>query len=44
MPVSIRISLEKDGAGCVFGCIGGNGKGGGQVREVEDGLGEKEAF
>ena len=29
VPVSIRISLEKNGAGCVFGSVGGNGEGGG---------------
>ena len=28
VPVPIRISLERDGAGCVFRCIGGNGEGG----------------
>ena len=44
MPVSVRISLEKDGTGCVFGCVGGNGERGGQVGKMEDGFREEEAF
>ena len=44
MPIPIRISLEKDGTGCVLGCVGGNGERGGQVGEVENRFREEEAF
>ena len=29
MPVAVGIGLKEDGARCVFGCVGGNGEGGG---------------
>ena len=44
MPFPIGISLEKDGTGCVFGGIGGDGERSGQVGKVEDWFREEEAF
>ena len=44
MPVSIGISLEKDGARCGFRGIRSNGEGSGKVGEMEDRFGQEEAF
>ena len=44
MPVTVGVGLEEDGTGRVFGCIGGNGEGGGEIGEVEDGLCKEETF
>ena len=44
MPVTVGVGLEEDGAGRVFGCVGGDGEGGGEIGEVEDGFCEEEAF
>ena len=44
MPVAVGICLKEDGARRMFGGVRGDGKGGGEVREVKDGLGEEEAF
>ena len=44
MPVTIGVSLEEDGARCMFRGVRGNREGSGEVREVENGFGEKEAF
>ena len=44
MPVAVGVGLEENGAGCIFGCVSGNGEGGGEVREAEDGFCEEEAF
>ena len=44
MPISIRVGLKKDGTGCVFRSVSGDCKGGREVREMKDGLGEEEAF
>ena len=44
MPITVGVGLEKDGPGCVFGGIRGNGKRSGQVGEVKDGFREKEVF
>ena len=41
MPFAVGISLEEHGTRGEFGCIGGNGKGGREVREVENGFGQK---
>ena len=42
MPITIGVSLEKDGAGGVFGGVGGNGKWFQEVREMEDGTQQEE--
>ena len=34
MPFTVRVGLEKDGAGSVFGGIGGDSEGCSEVREV----------
>ena len=44
MPVAVEVSLEEDGAGCVFGGISGDGERSGQIGKVEDGFREEEAF
>ena len=44
MPVSIGISLKEDSTGRIFGSVGGNCEGGGEVRRVKDRLQEEEAF
>ena len=44
VPISVGISLEKDGAGRVFGGVGGDGEGSGEIREVKDGFCEEETF
>ena len=44
VPFSIGISLEKDGTQCIFGCISGNSKGGGEIRDMQDGFEEEEVF
>ena len=44
MPVTVGVGLEEDGAGRVFGCVSGDGEGGGEIGEVEDGFCEEEAF
>ena len=44
MPVAVGVGLEKNGAGRVLGCVGGDGEGGGEIGEVEDGFCEEEAF
>ena len=44
MPISVGVSLEEDGTRCMFRCIGGNGKGGGEIREVKDGFRKEETF
>ena len=44
MPITIGVGLEEDGARRMFGGVRGDGKGGGEVREVKDGFGEEEAF
>ena len=36
VPFTVRVGLEKDGAGSILGGIGGNGEGRGKVREVKD--------
>ena len=36
MPIAIRISLEEDGTRGILRDISGNGKGFGEVQEVED--------
>ena len=41
MPISIGIGLKKDSAGHIFGGVSGNGKGSGEVREVQDWFQEK---
>ena len=38
MPVTVGVGLEEDGAGCIFRCVGSNGEGCGEVREVENGF------
>ena len=44
MPVAVGVGLEEDGAGRMLGGVRGDGKGGGEVREVKDGLRKEEAF
>ena len=44
MPVTVGVGLEEDSAGCMFRRIGGNSKRGGEIREVENGFREEEAF
>ena len=36
MPFAVRVSLEKDGAGSVFGSVGGDSEGSSEVREMKD--------
>ena len=44
MPVAVGVGLEEDGTRRMFGCVSGNSEGGGEIREVEDGFREEEAF
>ena len=44
VPISVGISLEKDGARCIFGGVGGDSKGSGEIREAKDGFRKEEAF
>ena len=44
MPVAVGVGLEEDGTRRIFGCVGGNGEGGGEIGEVEDGLCKEETF
>ena len=44
VPVTVDVSLEEYTARGVLGCIGGNGEGGGEVRELENGLGGERLF
>ena len=44
MPVSIGVGLKEDSARRVFGSVGGNYEGGGEVRKVKDRFREEEAF
>ena len=44
VPISVGISLEKDGTGHVFGGVSGDGEGSGEIREAKDGFCEEEAF
>ena len=39
VPVTVDVSLEEDSSRGMLGCVGGNGKGGREVRKLEDGLG-----
>ena len=38
MPVSVGIGLKEDSAGHVFGSVGGDCEGGGEVRKVKNGF------
>ena len=42
VPVAVGVGLEENGTGCIFGCISGNGEGGGEIREVENRFGKEE--
>ena len=44
MPVTIRVGLEEDGTGGVFGSIGCDGEGGGEVWEVENQFQQEEGL
>ena len=44
MPIAVGVGLKEDGTRCVFGGVGGDGEGSGEVGEVKDGLGEEKAF
>ena len=44
VPNSVDVSLEEYSSRGVLGCIGGNGKGGGEVGELEDWLGGERLF
>ena len=44
MPITIGVGLEEDGARRMFGGVGGDCEGSGEVGEVEDGFGEEKAF
>ena len=44
MPIAVGVGLEEDGAGHVFGCVGGNGEGGREIREAEDRFCKEETF
>ena len=44
MPVTVGVSLEEDSARHILRSIGGDGEGGGEVREVKDRLREEKAF
>ena len=44
MPIAVGVGLEENGARRMFRDICGNGKGGGEVREVKDRFREEEAF
>ena len=44
MPIAVGVSLEEDGARGVLGGVGGDGKGFGEVREVEDRARQEELF
>ena len=44
LPIAVGVSLEEDGARHVFGCVGGNGEGGGEVREAGDRFCEEKTF
>ena len=44
MPVTVDISLEEDGARGILGCIGGDGKGFGKVRKMENRSQQEEPF
>ena len=44
MLVAIGVGLEEDGTGRIFGCVGGNGEGGREIREAEDGFCKEEVF
>ena len=44
MPVAVGVGLEEDGTRRMFGSIRSDGEGGREVREVEDGFREEEAF
>ena len=44
MPIAIRVGLEEDGARRVFRGVSGNREGSREVGEVENWLGEEEAF
>ena len=44
VPIAVGVSLEENGARCVFRGVCGNSEGGGEVREVKDGFGEEETF
>ena len=44
MPVTVDVSLEEYASRGVLGCVGGDGEGGREVRELEDGLGGERLF
>ena len=44
MPIAVGVGLEEDSARRMFGRVCGNSKRGGEVREMENGFGEEEAF
>ena len=44
MPITVGVGLEEDSAGHIFRRLGSNGERGGEVREVENGFREEEAF
>ena len=44
MPVTVGVGLEENSTGCMFRCISGNSERSGEVREVENGFREEEAF
>ena len=44
MPIAVGVGLKEDGARRMFGGVRGDGEGSGEVREVEDGFREEEAF
>ena len=44
VPVAVGIGLEENSTRCMFRCVRSNGERGSEVREVEDGFGEEEAF
>ena len=44
VPIAVGVGLEEDGARRMFRGVRGHGEGGGEVREVKDGLGEEETL
>ena len=44
MPVTIDVSLEEYSSRGVLGCVGGDGEGGREVRELENRLGGERPF
>ena len=44
VPIAVGVGLEEDGARRMFRGVRGNSEGGGEIREVKDGLGEEETL